>query len=272
MVTFELQDFTGDFHQSTFRAKKYVGEEIKDMDSNIFGADDKVFSYLIENTRYMIYVISDEGESRQLGWITITAVDTEKTITISELLLEERMDIPFDDIDMGFTTDYNASQICLVYNDSSETTNSVSFYVYSSNRTLLYNDTSTSQHVSLCYIVPDQNATYIARAVVDTPKGSTIDIQRTVDLISGIFRKIDFGIAGEEFLGITWEKLYTCAAILFITGAGLLFGVVESGIGVVIMSVSALFFTYIGWLPLSWVILSIMIIISFLSALTRGER
>ena len=272
VATFTLSDMTGDFTSGYIRFMRYVEGNLVDMDSDWFGADDNVVVYLIDGMRYIIEIgTEDQSETRRLGWLTATSAETSKIITITPIFESGKMITPYDFIDLQFLTNYSGSSVCLEYNDTRERTTWVNFLVYNQSGTLLYNTTSTAQQSRTCYVVPNNNASYVLIARVNHPDGSIIDIRKGIDLLMGIKRMIDmeYNVTKNMTLGFSNTGLYNYAAVGIIASIAVIGGAFYAGTMAVVAALFATFFKFIGWLAVPWEVIALIVIVSMIAKLNE---
>lgn len=176
-------------------------------------------------------------------------------------------------MDLGFDLNYSESRISLVYNSSIAGTENVTLSIYNySNDELLFQGSETdSDTVTINYIVPNQNGTYLVEAYVSHPEGSEHVIKKVVELRDWSSRLIDLEFAS-GLLGLSIDQIYMVISMILIISVALIFGAVHSGIGSLTVTGLALFFVFIGWLTVSWVIMALMVIVSLFGKMTQGRR
>ena len=264
-MTFELQDLSKEFTDPWIEWRRYVSSELQTISSDWFEIGNEVHVYLINNEKYRIY-IATEGQSREIGWLTINSLDTTKTITISGI--DEVTENIWGNVSLAWLTNYTQKKIGLTYADSANQTNSVRLMIYDYlNGSLLYEGEGGNMS-SITYIVGDENRTYLMKANIShSIYGETL-LQTIIGLHNISKRMIDFGLNG-SLLGMSEDKWYKTASIVTIAGAGMLFGAYHAAIGAVIVALLASFFSLIGWLSLPAPLLAIILVLALLTALSK---
>lgn len=269
LMTFELTDLTGSFSDAKLEFQKYLGGLQSTITSDIFEMNNVIYVYLIANERYIIDIDNGE-ETRQIGWVTCTSADTDKTITIFGVgSVEDESMYRF--ITVGFYTDYSASTVALQYNSSINGTNDIGFFVYNnSNDALLYEGHSSNENIYISFVVPNQNWTYRLVAEINHTEASVHTIEKIVDLHDiSIQRLIDFGLGGRELVGLSESNIYMIGSIILITSAMLVFGAIHSGVGVSVGAGLTLFLVYIGWIAISYTVVALMVFIAFFAKVVQ---
>ncbi len=250
-MIFSLTDLTNGYNNAYLRLQKYVDGVLTDMNSDWFGADAQVLAYLIDNYKYTL-VVGNQGtlnDTKQAGWITASAADTSKTITVTAPFDSSHLITPFDFIHINYTKDYNSSQICGIYLDDRGRTVWAYFQIYNASKSLLWNYSApTPSSWTSCYNVPNNNASYILRVYFSHPDCSTPDIQWVVSLFEGITKLITPHIPESGFLGMTMEQIYTGTSVFIITSVALIFGALHSGLAGLIVSGTTTLLVFVGWI------------------------
>lgn len=263
-LTFLIEDYTGLFNEAILRIKKQMIDSIAEITSDRFGIDDKIYTYLLEGGRYQL--ILEKGENqRQIGWLIITSLDTTKTLQITSINISG-ISI-YQDVVSGFAGDYNSSTVSLQYRDKLSKTIDVGFFVYAQNDSLLYEGHSSLANTTISYIVPDVNATYKLRAEILHENFNITEIG-IIRLLNVSKRMIDLSLP-DTFLGMSDNRWYSIISVFLIGFVSLIFGALHSGAGGLIVAGVASFFVLIGWLSVSHIIISVVLLIAILAKLTE---
>jgi len=266
LTLFRLEDYTHEFDGSVIRFKKYINSTLYTITSNVFDVTARAYVYLMEGERYTIELYNGV-ETRTYGEVEGTILDTDRTIGISAV--SNVTDIsPYSNFFVAFTQDYNTSQVGTSYADYVNQTTDLGFYVYNeSDDALLYESHTASANVTSTYAVPDINGTYIIKTVVNHSTGDYV-FSRVVQLHNTSAMLFDPGLP-DPFMGIPVWKFYSMLSLIIIIIIAASTGALSSGTGAIITTLAAWFFVFIGFLSLSYYILSFMLVLSILRKLTE---
>lgn len=263
-----LQDSTGDFDSALFKAKKYVEGTLRTITEHYFDAEDKVIVYLINGDKYSLYI--DNGvEARSVGNLYVDSVDLTKTLSIGEVLVQNRTK---GNITWSLTNTSTAIEFS--YTDYSYETNSVEMYVYFSNGTTAYYTNSTNRSiVNFVYTVPNTSLRYVAEVKIhhDTFGNNTVEFMRPFfGSVNGTFSyPFFFPLAGNLPGGLSWKNFVGSIATI---GSGMTFSVMAGALGGIIGVITGIVFLAFGWWEGSVVLMGIALILAVMNKLTKSKR
>lgn len=181
-IILSLEDLTGQFKSSELKIKKNLESDLVTITELNFDAEDKAIVYLINGDKYTVTV--DNGvEERTIGYLYADSSDLTKTVTLG--LLSDVTDIQVGNVTLNLT--YYGGTIRFVWNDPSNQTNLVEFWVWNyTNGSLLFSASSTNRStVEFTYVTPAENDTYLVKYTIhhDVYGNNTFSL---TDIIRGI--------------------------------------------------------------------------------------
>lgn len=260
--TIKLQDNTVSFGNATLHIKKLINSNWITITELPFDAEGKAIVYLINNQQYQITVKSDDGtQERVVGNLYADSVNLEKTIVINEVT---SVDLSDSKVGYDFSYDNTTGVIQFTWSDENGNTNLTEMYVYdySDPTTLLFYGSSTNtSSVVLTYTVPDKTHQYIVNVKVHHYVFGLNTIDRTwiVGMITSFIKEL----IPEQ---TTLTLLCTFALIILIMS----FSMAHASTGGIIVSVFAVFLSYVELLPPAMFTISIVAL--FLAILNKATE
>ena len=258
-VKFIVQSVAGTAY-SGVTASVYEGSAIMSLMTGTTGTDGSVTFQLKKDQEYRItFIKALNGINEE---ITITpGSSTDFTILIWSLE-ENRDDSVYYNLSIS---DLNAthSNLTLTYIDSSGLTTLVNFWVKDGNKTMLYTASASSSPFNFSYAVPDIGITYIY-GFNATRNGQVFEASKVITFPSISGRIIDLKLGDESW--------YSWIAISLLFFVGLIFSGKTNRNGYILIPGFGTILWFVGWLPVSWIILSTTWVIGVVAYLRSKEK
>jgi len=249
LVTFLVTDASLLYPAGILHFKKVIlGEGQKDIIDTTIGSDGKAYANLIGGETYTVSVESSDGaNSKTLGeYTTPDTTTTSQPLSIIDITFIPAHNYIGTDISWSMQFNTSIGRIYFYYNDSSENTTSIQFWIYNitnvSANTQMYYDTVSGQSHHLFqwdYVTNgNENDTYLGYFEVSHEIYGNITESRPLAK-GGIFF-LWLGNIG------AWYHIFSIFIIVFVASV---FGAKSAPVGVIILAIIAGFLFYIEWLP-----------------------
>jgi len=252
-IPFRLVDYTGgQFYESTVSFQKPIGDlPPQSIAVHQFGVDNLVYPLLLNGTQYKI-VLTNNNSVRDLGNVYVRD-NTQKDIIVTTPDFSSQTG-SWDDLNISIIYDYDLAQISCIYYDTSTLT-LAEFYVYNNSlsaKTLTYNSNATAQSGTITYTASNYTQKYSALCRITDTRGSRY-IESDINFRNGtaIYGDFDLMLPSTVF-GISSTTIYIGLAIIPSLIAVGIFGMAYAGLAAIILMISVMWFTWIGWLSLPW--------------------
>jgi hypothetical protein len=161
-MLFKLTDNTGNFGNSTFRVKKYLGGNVITINEIKFDVENKAIVYMMNGGKYTLYV--DNGvEERAVGELYPDPSDLQKYIILNKITA---FNVSTANVTQSLT--FIDGVFNFVWADPTGQTVMVEFYVYNyTDQSVLFAANSTNKtYINFVYTAPDKNAAYTTKYLI----------------------------------------------------------------------------------------------------------
>jgi len=268
--SFTIYDLNNLYQNPQLRFYKSLTNSTVQITGDYIDAQGKVGAYLIFGDQYTLRIYSDNLPVRSIGFFS---ADNAADINLRLFDLNYQPTDGYYDgkvyLDNYYTTNVttNVTTLFGIYNNLGLDTTYVTYSIYNSTKygALLYTDTVlSSNNGSFSYNVPSayQNYTFFTRLEL---KRSSIT-QATID--EEYLRP-----SGQLALGINLENINLDWLITIVLGTlALIFTASTATIGGIILLVIAAFFTAVGWYSISWVFISLGLVIGITKFIQESDK
>ena len=271
-----VQDTSTEFTNPVLHIYKNIGGSSVLITEKPFDAENKAIIYLISAQQYSI-VVTGGGNSRSIGNIYADNANLQKTLVLGNVLT---LNASWSNTSFGLTYNQTTGLISFSWYDPSNHTINTTFTVKNyTDRTMLYNETSTaSQSVGMSYIVPNKSQWYLVQVHICHQDFGCKSIAETkvIGLITQIIN-ITAGSSVLADLGITSDEGRNALLLMFgivIMMIPMIFGGFFGSTASIIVALLAILFAAIGVYPVSIGLLMLILILALLNKFSdrRNEQ
>lgn len=267
LMTFTLVDYTPIFGDSTFYIFHTLNYSLKEVFSSRWDIQREVKVSLRNNTPYSLKVVASDGSVRDFGFLTFQPGETSKSVEITGVNMGEHINHYEGGVSLSFTQNYGNKLLSLSYDKDEGDFDSVNYTVFDmdSEPYIQIYSTKAEDTISgtMSYTVPDtdiNNSFYLqVEAVSD---GKKIVEGTAIFLLNQSAKIIDLDLPA-TLMGAASSRIYEVVSILVMIVVAFGFGVVDAGIGAVVVGGFGMLFTYIGWLTMvPWWLWSVLMMLA----------
>lgn len=267
LMTFTLVDYTPIFGDSTFYIFHTLNYSLKEVFSSRWDIQREVKVSLRNNTPYSLKVVASDGSVRDFGFLTFQPGETSKSVEITGVNMGEHINHYEGGVSLSFTQNYGNKLLSLSYDKDEGDFDSVNYTVFDmdSEPYIQIYSTKAKDTISgtMSYTVPDtdiNNSFYLqVEAVSD---GKKIVEGTAIFLLNQSAKIIDLDLPA-TLMGAASSRIYEVVSILVMIVVAFGFGVVDAGIGAVVVGGFGMLFTYIGWLTMvPWWLWSVLMMLA----------
>lgn len=267
LMTFTLVDYTPIFGDSTFYIFHTLNYSLKEVFSSRWDIQREVKVSLRNNTPYSLKVVASDGSVRDFGFLTFQPGETSKSVEITGVNMGEHINHYEGGVSLSFTQNYGNKLLSLSYDKDEGDFDSVNYTVFDmdSEPYVQIYSTKAEDTISgtMSYTVPDtdiNNSFYLqVEAVSD---GKKIVEGTAIFLLNQSAKIIDLDLPA-TLMGAASSRIYEVVSILVMIVVAFGFGVVDAGIGAVVVGGFGMLFTYIGWLTMvPWWLWSVLMMLA----------
>ena len=270
LIVFSIVDFSGEFSSGSYLIIK--DREGRVIEEEPVTADMQALAFLQQYGSYTLSIEKD-GIVRSIGLVIIDT--SSKTVYIGTSFTPQAS--VWESVKLDYYIQDNTLYVSFKELNNKECTLTVRLLY--SNSTVIYQNTLSGYDISVAITSLNLSETLILNIVLEHPDKGTVNITRTLGMsikytsrfeeigsyIDEIFNFLNLPAPLNSIPGRTWLALF------FIVFTAMIFTVVSAGIGAVVTVILSAFFTYIGWLPLSWTIVMVSVSLAIIYALTRSQ-
>jgi len=191
--------------------------------------------------------------------------DTTQTLPVQDISFTSRVEIAYRYVRVEASR--NNTEITVNYQDTLENTTSVSLEIQYRNGSVAYSDSSTGYLVQFYWGNADSETDYIVYVTVNHASLGTLNYKQVLPYSPSVSPPFDLSPLGT--FPITNNQVVPLVIILFVAGV---FSTLTAPLGIFLTVLTAVVLRYIGWLNLSWTILSFAMSLAVIYAIAVLKR
>lgn len=267
---FFIDDLLQEYENPRIFIKKLIGSQYVQITADVVDVEDKINAFLIRYDEYLIEIYSDNLPTLVLGTYNADS-EGEKNLRVYDITLESEPESFINDVThwVGEENISNSTFARMYFNDDTGLVTNVQFNIFKDiyNGTLLFSASYPGNtSIDLLYnISPYINDTLYMEILYSYPDRGTY---RAVHQKTGANA---FRVALEVLSFITNSDYIVWFITLVMSVLAIMSTVKTANVmGLVILGFSAIFIIF-GWYPLAWALWAVVLFISIVHVMKKGE-